>query len=247
MIRKVVNSYDVHVHGQLIRMVQGNEVRCTAGDYDMEKLLLNEPRGSKYMNLLVYDIEKEKLHVTVKTHFQVHNCEILLKGLVNTLIERGGLPYRDTYEVIYDEENIILSRNHLNISDLSHVDGWKGAYAVDGRMIGLLETEVVLSIENISEIKRRLTAQNDWDYTVYLNGSSQVVIDGDGEMVAHPVHEVLSVLHEQNRWGSIRHFNGAKVDIDAFEREYGHPFHFISNSQFYIDDTDIYTEGFIIK
>lgn len=89
MIRKVVNSYDLHVHGQLMRVVHGNEVRYTTGGYDVQELLLNEPRGSKYMNLVIYEFSGEKLHVTIKTHSGVHNSGVLIKGLIRTLIERG--------------------------------------------------------------------------------------------------------------------------------------------------------------
>ncbi|WP_271397099.1 hypothetical protein [Salinicoccus roseus] len=247
MIRKVVNSYDLHVHGQLMRVVHGDEVRYTTGDYDVQELLLNEPRGSKYMNLVIYEFNGEKLHVTIKTHSGVHNSGVMLKGLVHTLIERGGLPEGDAYEVIYDGDSFILHRDQLDASALPDAVQLEGTYKVGGATVGVLETDVYLAIENISEIKRRLTAQNEWDYTVYLNGSSLMVIDRYGGVIPHPVHEVLSVLHDLKRLESITHINGAEVDINASGKKYDHPFYFISNSQFYIDDTDIYSKGFIIK
>ena len=57
MITKIINSYDIHINGQLLRVVEAGELLADAGSFNSKNMLLNEPRGNKYVNLVVYRIK----------------------------------------------------------------------------------------------------------------------------------------------------------------------------------------------
>ncbi|GAA3731268.1 hypothetical protein GCM10022378_19410 [Salinicoccus jeotgali] len=244
-MNKVIDSYDVHVHGQLMRIVQTDQLDYGPEGFDVRQLMAREPRGSKYVNLMGYHMEGGALHTYIDSFAGVHNQQVLLKTLVSTLVDRGRLPERETYSVICDGRTFNLKSRELASTPLAEVAEAGKSFRSGDKTIALLETDVALEIDHLAEIKETLGSEGQHDYTVYINRGRHLVFDAGGDIVAHPVHEVISLLHSVRPDTVVTAFNGAVVEVD--EGMYHHPYFFIANSQFYIDETDIYTRGFIIK
>ena len=239
---KVIDSYDVHVHGQLMRIVQSDQLDYGPDGFDMRQLMAREPRGSKYVNVMGYHLSGDTIHTYIDSFSGVHNQAIMLKTLVSTLVDRGRLPERTSYSVICDGRTFDLKHSQLAYTPLAEVAEAGNSFRSGDKTITLLETDITLEIDRLAEIKETLGSDGQHDYTVYINRGRHLVFDAEGDIVAHPVHEVISLLHCSHETTA---FNGAAVEVAG--GMYHHPYFFISNSQFYIDETDIYTRGFVIK
>ena len=82
-------------------------------------------------------------------------------------------------------------------------------------------------------------------YLVLVNQDKHITVNEDRVILAYPVSEAVSVLNHIYKQEKITALNTAEVEIVGGQYTLEH--HLISNSQFYIDDADIYSKGFVIQ
>lgn len=246
MIIKTINSYDIQINGQLLRVVEHQELQVDAPPFNSKKLLLNEPRGNKYINLVTYKEEDEYLKVTLDSPGVITNKEILLKSFIKSLIDRKRIQERNVYTLVLDGEELSYKNEELSSSELLKVNGNEGVYSVHNKSLGIAETDLTLDVNNMTSIKSLISCiEGDFDYLILLNKNRFVIVDEESSIIPYPIIEVISLLNEKYKGEQFTTLTGNDVEIKNNKFNYGYCL--VSNSQFYIDDTDIYEEGFIIK
>lgn len=248
MITKVINSYDIHVNGQVLRIVDRNELRVDTPPFKTKELLLKEPRGNKYMTLVTFDDHSTRgtLDITLDGANIINNKDILLKAFVASLVERRRVETQEEYRLSLQEEEIIYRYDELDAAILYKVESRGGFYSVNDKKLKIRKTNLELEINNITLLKKEAYEQNDAmnDYLILYNDGKHIVVNRNNDIIPYPVVEVLSLLaHTKKECSTTLTGHHAGIHKDRFKFEY----YLISNSQFYIDDTDIYDEGFIIK
>lgn len=246
MISKVINSYDIHINTQQLRIVEKNELAVNIEGYDNRELLVNEPRGSKYVNLLVYEVAGNMIEVNIESFSSIDNIEILLKGFVSSLIDRYHIIQKSVYQLKCNDKLYELRSEELSAVRLPKVEQKNNAFIVNNSVIRVEETSLDLTIKNIGNIKNAFKEIDDknYDYLVLKGPDTHVVINQNQIIIGYPVLEVVSVLNNVYKKTKITAFNGLSIDV---EEEMHFDYYLISNSQFYIDQTDIYGRGFIVK
>ncbi len=243
MIRKVINSHDIHVNGQQLRIVHEHELEGSVEGFSNIDLLLNEPRGSKYVNLIIYDTA---LNVEIHTNSVLDNKDILLKGFISSLLERGTISEAGTYEIREGAHTYTFAHDSLDFENIRDVEGADGVYAAGGRDVRVEAVDFELSIENIAEIKKYADDYGAFrGYLVLVNQDAHVTINEEKVVLAYPVSEAVSVLNKVHGKDEITALNKSRVEVTDGKYKFEH--RLISNSQFYIDDTDIYSKGFVIR
>ncbi|WP_020006314.1 hypothetical protein [Salinicoccus albus] len=247
MIVKVVNGFDIHIYGQVLRIIEFDEMKVSPDGFDLNQLLLNEPRGNKYMNLLTFKETPSLIHVTLASVTGVENEDILLKVCLRALLDRHRIKTESEYSIKINGSVKTFKHQELNTTALFEVKHNGTDYTINHKRIKTVETDLQLEIHNISAIKEEINKQTDsnYDYLVLEHDTQHIAANRNGDILAHPVLEVLSLLNHKFEWHEISIFNGADISIQ--DGRLGHPYHLISNSQFYVDDTDIYQQGFVIK
>jgi len=247
MIVKVVNGFDLHVYGQVLRVIEADEMKISPDAFDLNQLLLNEPRGNKYMNLLTFWETPLLIHVTLASVNGIENETILLKVFLRALLDRNRIKTESEYNIKINDSVKTFKHQELNTTALFEVERNGTDYTINHKRIKTVETDLQLEIYNISAIKEEINKHTDsnYDYLVLEHDPQHIAANRNGDILAHPVLEVLSLLNHKFEWNEISIFNG--VDISIQDDRLGHPYHLISNSQFYVDDTDIYQQGFVIK
>lgn len=246
MITKIINSYDIHVNTQQMRIIDKNELKVQPEGFDVRRLLLNEPRGSKYVNLLIYEVTDSCIKVEIDTFSTADNIEIMLRALVSSLRDRHTLPYKDVYHVITGGQVYLIKNSELNSVVLPEPVEKNGVFSVNESSIVIEETLMDLSVLNINGIKEAVkeSRHREYDYYVFKGKTHHVTVNSDQIIIAYPVLEVISTLHQVYGETKMTTLTGLTIHADkTLEFEY----FLISNSQFYLDDTDIYRQGFIIK
>ena len=248
MITKIINSYDIHINGQLLRVVEAGELLADAGSFNSKNLLLNEPRGNKYVNLVVYRIncDAHTLEATLDSSDEVINKDILLKAFINSLTDRKKIEESDLYTLHLDGETLTYKNDELKSLLLFDVISNNGSYSVNNKDIQKVETELTLEVNNLTEIKLFIEEiECTSDYLVLYNQGKFITVNQEKTVIPYPIIEVVSLLNEEYKGDTLTSFTGKNIDIKS--NLYTYQYYLISNSQFYIDDTDIYERGFIIK
>ncbi|AKG74951.1 hypothetical protein [Salinicoccus halodurans] len=249
MIVKTVNSYDIHIHGQLLRVIEKNELRAGPEGFDVKKLLLNEPRGSKYMNLLIFHEDEITggLTVTLDSITGIENEDVLLKSFVSSLVDRGRIEKKESYSLDFNGRTKKYGQNELIETPLYEVGLTDGLYEVNHKKIKLVETGLHMDIQYITSIKKEIEKLNDstYDYLVLSNDGKHAAANKNNDILPYPIIEVISLFDRELGTERTTTLNGDDIKIQNGRFE--HAYQLISNSQFYIDHTDIYTEGFVIK
>lgn len=246
MIRKVINSHDLHVEGQQLRIVQKDELAGSVEGFNNIDLLLNEPRGSKYVNLIIYKAEKSVIDVEIYSNSVLDNKDILLKSFIRSLLERGTINQDDSYVIKEKEDTYTYTHENLGTEKIYEVEGVDGVYVVNGKNVLVEAVDFELTIENITEIKNYIDAYKVFKgYLVLMNGDGHITVNEEKVVLAYPVSEVVSVLNCIYKKEKIIALNTAEVEIVSGQYSFEH--YLISNSQFYIEGSDIYSKGFIIK
>lgn len=249
MIAKIVNSYDIHVHGQGLRVVEKSELRAEPEGFKVKELLLNEPRGSKYMNLLIFHEEEDSgtLEVTLDSIIGIENKDILLKSFIASLVDRGRIVKRDRYTV--DINGVMKTYDWEGIDEtaLYEIVEVEDLYKINQKRLKLIDSELRLDVQNITSIKKEIEKLNDdtYDYLILNNEGKHAVANKNNDILPYPIIEVISLLNKEAGPEGITTLNGDDIKIQ--NGKFKHTYQLISNSQFYIDHTDIYTEGFVIK
>lgn len=246
MISKVINSFDIHVNTQQLRIVEHNELPANRNGFDSRALLFNEPRGSKYVNLLIYKADADTVEMEISSHTSIDNLEILLKAAVLSLVDRGNVASRDIYRVKSGGTLYEFSHGGLSSVPLPKTECLDDIYVVNKKRIIVEDTSIALTVESISEIKGKVKrhSYNDYDYFVLKGHSTYVTIRNDNSIAAYPVLEVISILRDIYGATETTSINGIFVHAD---KDFNFEYYLISNSQFYVDETDIYNSGFVIK
>lgn len=246
MISKIINSYDIHINTQQLRIVERNELAVNIEGFDNRKLLMNEPRGSKYVNLLIYEVVGHVIEVTIQSYSSIDNIEILLKGFVSSLIDRHHITQKNVYQLKCNDKLYELKNEELSTIQLPIVKQENDTFIVDNLAIRVEETSLDLTIKNINNIKNAFKEIGDtnYDYLVLKGPGVHVVINQDQIIIGYPVLEIVSILNKVYKETKITAFNGLSIDV---EKEMRFDYFLISNSQFYMDQTDIYGRGFIVK
>jgi len=248
MIVKTVNSYDIHIHGQILRVAERSELGAAPDGFEVKELLLNEPRGSKYMNLLTFH-EKDSgdLEISIDSAAGIENGEILVKSFLSSLIDRGRIAGRNRYSVNFDGEMAVYEPEGLEKTPLYEVTGVDGLYNANGKKLKLMETDLRMDIQNITAIKDEIENQNDgsYDYLVLQNDGKHAVAKKNNDILPYPIIEVISLLDDISGCGRMTTLNGEEIKIQ--NDRFLHRYQLVANSQFYIDSTDIYRKGFVIK
>lgn len=246
MISKIINSYDIHVHSQQLRIVEQGELSVNVEGFNNKNLLLNEPRGNKYVNLLIYKIDKNTIDVELESFSTIDNIELLLKAFISSLLDRYRISKQDNYQVKLEGQLLTLKHAELSKMRLPNVKQQDNIFTVNDKKIIVEETDLDLTIDNISNIKGMAAGlrQEYYDYLVLKGRDAHVVFNQDQVIKAYPVLEIVSILRNIYGEKDITSFNGWTVHVD---HEIPIEYYLIANSQFYIDDTDIYHKGFIIK
>lgn len=247
MIAKVVNGFDIHVYGQVLRVVEADELKAGVDGFDLSLLLLNEPRGNKYMNLLTFKEESSMINVTLDSVTGIDNEDILLKVFLTSLLDRNRIETADEYSVKTSDSVKIFKHQELKASSLFEVTNNGDDYTINHKRIKIIETDLDLEISNINVIKEAVKNQVDsnCDYLILARDGKHLAANHNGDVLSYPILEVISLLKHEFDQDQISCFNGA--DISVQDGRLVHPYHLISNSQFYVDDTDIYEKGFVIK
>lgn len=246
MIRKIINSHDIHIGGQQLRIVHKDELTGSVEGFNNIDLLLNEPRGSKYVNLIVYKADEAGLDVEIYSNSVLDNKDILLKSFIRSLLERGTINQDDRYVIKEKEDTYTYTHDSLGIEKICEVEGINGVYVVNGKDVLVEEVDFELSIENITGIKNYIDAYKVFKgYLVLINDGRHITVNEEKVVLAYPVSETVSVLNRIYRQDKITALNNAHVEI--VNGRYTLEHYLISNSQFYIDDTDIYSKGFVIR
>ncbi|WP_281512626.1 hypothetical protein [Mammaliicoccus vitulinus] len=248
MISKVINSYDIQVNGQLLRVVEAREISVEIKSYNNKLLLMNEPRGNKYVNLLVYQIDYNKnfIKVTLDSPDIINNQEILLKIFINSLIDRKIIEEKEIYTLVLNDETLEYANDELAQQTLFKVLQDKGGYKVNSKGLQLVETDLNFEVNNLTEIKTFIESiKHTQDYLVLYNAGKFITVNKSNTIIPYPVLEVISMLSEvykKQRFTTLLDCN-----VEIHNNNINYQYYLISNSQFYIDDTDIYESGFIIK
>lgn len=248
MITKIINSYDIHINGQLLRVVEAGEITVNAVPFNSKTLLMNEPRGNKYINLITYreNLESAVLEITLDGSDIIDNKELLLKSLVKSLVDRKRIKERENYSILLDGEELAYRNEELCFSMLYKINQNNDTYSVNGKTLKIAETELQIEVNNLTEIKALIEEiEHDFDYLVLYNKGKFISVNKNGSIIPYPVIEVISLLAEKYQGAQLTALTGDDVEIKNNKVNY--KYYLVSNSQFYIDDTDIYEEGFIIK
>ncbi|MFD1067978.1 hypothetical protein [Oceanobacillus locisalsi] len=245
MISKVINSYDIHINGQQLRIIEKSELETALQGYENRALMRNEPRGSKYVHLLIFQWNDNVLEVDLHENESVDNENILLKSLILSLVDRGRINQKESYSVRYNDQIYEYRHDCLTTEKLPEVAKQQNIYLVNDKKISVDEVDIELEIKNITTIKEYIRSKKDGDsdYLVLKQGEKQVVANKNGDILAYPIIEVMAVLAKQFSQEIITFFTGLKIRAEDMQLHY----YLISNSQFYIDHTDIYSQGFVIK
>src|SRR5699024_12486391 len=104
-----------------------------------------------------------------------------------------------------------------------------------------------MDIQYITSIKKEIEKLNDstYDYLVLSNDGKHATANKNNDILPYPIIEVISLFDRELGTERTTTLNGDDIKIQNGRFE--HAYQLISNSQFYIDHTDIYTEGFVIK
>lgn len=246
MIRKVINSHDIHVNGQQLRIVQKDELTGSVEGFNNIDLLLNEPRGSKYVNLIIYKAEKSVIDIEMYSNSVLDNKDILIKSFIRSLLERGTINQDDSYVIKEKEDTYTYTHENLGTEKVYEVEGVDGVYVVGAKDVLVEMVDFELTIENITEIKNYIDAYKVFKgYLVLMNGDGHITVNEEKVVLAYPVSEAVSVLNYIYKKEKIIALNNAEVEIVSGHYSFEH--YLISNSQFYIEGSDIYSKGFIIK
>lgn len=243
MIRKVINSHDIHINGQLLRIVHQDELQGIVEGYDNVDLLLNEPRGSKYVNLIIHDSE---LNVEMHSGSVIDNKDMLLKVFLCSLLERGSISRAEAYHIHEGDARYTYSHEDLGHEVIHEVTEDASIHHVNGKRVAVEAVDFELSIENIAAVKEYVKAVEDFSgYKVLVHKDMHAVINEEKVIIAYPVSEVVSVLNRHFGKREIRTLNSSLIKVQGDRFRFRH--FLISNSQFYIDDSDIYSKGFVIR
>lgn len=246
MIRKVINSHDIHINGQQLRIVQKDELAGSVEGFNNIDLLLNEPRGSKYVNLIIYKSDESAIDVEIYSNSVLDNKDILLKSFIRSLLERGTINQDDSYVIKEKGETYTYPHDSLGIEKIYEVEGVDGVYVVNGKNVLVETVDFELTIENITEIKNYIDAYKVFKgYLVLMNGDGHITVNEEKVVLAYPVSEAVSVLNRVYKQEKITALN--TVEVKIVNDSYAFEHYLISNSQFYIEGSDIYSKGFIIK
>lgn len=248
MIVKTVNSYDIHIHGQVLRVVESSELRAAPEGFGVKELLLNEPRGNKYMNLLTFREEDSGcLEISIDSAAAIENRGILVKSFLSSLVGRGRITGRDRYSVNFNGELEVYDHDGLEETPLYEVTEVAGLHKANGKILKLAETGLRMDIQDITAIKEETENQNDgtYDYLILHNDGKHAVANKNNDILPYPIIEVISLLDSVSGGGNMTTLNGCNIKIQ--NDRLLHRYQLVANSQFYIDNTDIYREGFVIK
>ncbi|WP_017549809.1 hypothetical protein [Salinicoccus carnicancri] len=248
MIVKTVNSYDIHVYGQVLRVVGRSELEAGPDGFDVAELMLNEPRGSKYMNLLTFhENDNGSLEISIDSANGIENRGILVKSFLSSLVDRGRIAVRGSYSVDIEGEVVVYDHEGLEETPLYDVADDRGLYIVNGKRLKLAATGMILEIQNITGMKEEIENLNDgtYDYLVLHNDGKHTVANESNDILPYPIIEVVSLLDGISCGGRMTTLNGEDIKIQ--NGSFPHRYQLVANSQFYIDSTDIYREGFVIK
>ena len=246
MIRKVINSHDIHINGQQLRIVHKNELACTVEGFNNIDLLLNEPRGSKYVNLIIYEPAGTVIDIEIHSNSVLDNKDILLKSFIQSLLERGMIGQHEKYTIREQQHTYTFTHDSLGSEDIHEVEGADGAYAACGKDVRVESVDFELSVENIKEIKNYVEVHEVFKgYLVLLHQEQHITVNEEKDILAYPVSEAVSVLNAVFRQDEIYALNGSRVTV--MDGQYAFEQRLVSNSQFYIDESDIYSKGFVIK
>lgn len=248
MITKIINSYDIQINGQLLRVVEAGELTVNSASFNSKKLLLNEPRGNKYINLITYrkNPESNILEITLDGADIVSNKEILIKSFVQSLVDRKRIKERENYSLLLDGEELSYRNEDLCSSMIYKVNQNNDIYSVNGKTLKIVETELQIEVNNLTRIKALIEEiEHSFDFLVLYNKGKFISVNKNRSIIPYPVIEVISLLTEKYQEAQLTVITGDNVEIK--NNKFDYKYHLVSNSQFYIDDTDIYEEGFIIK
>lgn len=249
MITKTINSYDIHINGQLLRIVEQGELAVDVPPYKSKSLLLNEPRGNKYVNLITYrqNTSTDTLEVTLDSVNIIDNKDVLLKSFIASLVDRKRIKELEAYYLSLQEDQLTYGNDELNVSSLYEVQNREDFFLVNGMKLKLQETNLELEVKNLSAIKSAIgkIQRADADYLVLYNKGIHISVNKNNDIIPYPIVEVISVLKNVYQGETLMTLSNNNVEINNGKFKY--EYYLISNSQFYIDDTDIYNEGFIIK
>lgn len=249
MIVKTVNTYDIQINGQLLRIADQAELKVDIPPYKIKNLLLNEPRGNKYVNLITYNIncEEQILEVFLDTSNIIDNRDILLKSFIASLVDRGRINKKMMYQLRLDGEDILYKHDELQISSLFEAHNSGEFYTINDKKLKIEETVLNLEVNNLTEIKSSILEiyQADLDYLILYNSGIFAIVNKNGDIIPYPVIEVISLLYKKYKGEELTGLTGNNIEIN--NNSFLYKYYLIANSQFYIDDTDIYSEGFIIK
>lgn len=248
MITKIINSYDIQINGQLLRVVEAGEFTGSAAPFNSKTLLINEPRGNKYINLITYreNPENDILEITLDSSDIIDNRELLLKSFVKSLVDRKRIKEREKYSLLLDGEGLAYSNEELCSSIIYEVNKNNDSYSINGKTLKIVETELQIEVNNLTDIKALIAEiEHDFDFLVLYNKGKFISVKKNGRIIPYPVIEVISLLTGKYQGAQLTALTGDNVEIKNNKVNY--KYYLVSNSQFYIDDTDIYKEGFIIK
>lgn len=246
MIKKLINSHDIHINGQQLRIVHKSELAGIIEGFDNIDLLLNEPRGSKYVNLFIYEQRDKVMDVEIYSNSTLDNKAILLKSFIQSLLDRGQISKQSEYVIKESDVTHTYLHDSLhqeNIYDVKRTDGF---YYVNDKKVVAETVDFELSVENITELKDYVKDKADFEgYLILLDGDVHAVINEDKAILAYPLTEAVSILNKVFNYKEMTTLNKSQVKIKA--EQFSFQYYLISNSQFYIDDSDIYRKGFVIK
>src|SRR5699024_3894198 len=174
------------------------------------------------------------------------NKDILLEGVIRSLLERGTINEEDRYVIKEKENTYTYMHDSLRTEKLNEVESVDGTYVANDKEVEVEAADFDVSIENITQIKNYLEAYKVFKgYLVLINDGRHITVNEDKIALAYPVSETVSVLNRVYKQGKITALNSAEVEVVSDRYTFEH--YLISNSQFYIDDTDIYSKGFVIR
>lgn len=248
MITKIINSYDIQINGQLLRVVEAGELKVSAAPFNSKTLLMNEPRGNKYINLITYreNPESDILEITLDGSDIVDNKEILLKSFVQSLVDRKRIKERENYPLLLDGKELAYRNEDLCSSLLYEINQNNDIYSVNDKTLKIVETELEIEVNNLTGIRDLIEEiEHNFDFLVLYNKEKCISVNKNGRIIPYPVIEVISLLAEKYQGAQLKVLTGDNIEIK--NNKFNYKYYLVSNSQFYIDDTDIYEEGFIIK
>src|SRR5699024_8192926 len=152
VIRKVINSHDIHIGGQQLRIIHKDELTGSVEGFNNIDLLLNEPRGSKYVNLIIYKADESVIEVEIHSNSVLDNKDILLKSFIRSLLERGTINQDDRYVIKEKENTYTYMHDSLGTEKVYEVEGVNGTYVVNDKDVLVETVDFELSIENITQI-----------------------------------------------------------------------------------------------